>query len=422
MPIIDVDQVTKEFRLGQLRSLKQTTLDAVARLRGRRMSERAPLTALDNVSFTVEPGEVLGIIGHNGAGKSTLLKLLAGVTRPTTGRVSVRGKVAPLIEVGAGLVGDLTGRENIYLNASILGLKRAEIAEKFDEIVEFAELEEFVDTPIKRYSSGMQVRLGFAVATSISADILIIDEVLAVGDLAFQRKCFSRMEDIIKRRGLTVLLVSHNIRQVERLCSRALLLEHGRIIEDGAAAAICETFYSQMNTRIFANAEKQRQSLARVTTSGEAEIINVKVLGATGDVKDSITSGDAMQICVRFRLNSKLERPEFHIGTHTTDFIFLTGSSSALLENRPDLDAGVHEVRQFISSYPLRAGPYCIRFAILDKHRRVVFHGETLHVFNVLPRVTEALQDELRIIDIPVTWSLDGRELGSLEDRRRARA
>jgi lipopolysaccharide transport system ATP-binding protein len=422
MAIIEVDHVTKEFRLGQLRSFKQSALDAIARLRGRSVPEIVTFKALDDVAFQVEEGEVLGIIGHNGAGKSTLLKLLASVTKPTKGSIAVRGKVAPLIEVGAGLVGDLTGRENIYLNASILGLKRAEVVKKFDEIVAFAELEEFIDTPIKRYSSGMQVRLGFAVATSISADVLIIDEVLAVGDLAFQRKCFSRMEDIIKRRGLTVLLVSHNIRQVERLCSRALLLEHGRIVDDGAAAAVCEKFYAQMNMTIFANAEKQRQSLARVTTSGEAEIISVKVLDAAANVGDSITSGDPMQICVRFRLNSNLERPEFHIGTHTTDFFFLTGSSSALLEDRPDLDAGVHEVRQIIPSYPLRAGPYCIRFAILDKHRRVVFHGETLHVFNVLPRVTEALQDELRIIDIPVTWSLDGRNLGSLEDRRRARA
>ena len=422
MPIIEVDHVTKEFRLGQLRSLRQTTVEAIARLRGRPVPVQARFKALDDVAFSVEQGEVLGIIGHNGAGKSTLLKLLAGVTQPTKGRVAVRGKVAPLIEVGAGFVGDLTGRENIYLNASILGLKRAEIVAKFDEIVAFAELEEFIDTPIKRYSSGMQVRLGFAVATSISADILIIDEVLAVGDLAFQRKCFSRMEEIIKHRGLTVLLVSHNIRQVERLCSRAFLLERGRIIEDGAPAAACEKFYAQMNMTVFANAEKQRHSLARVTTSGEAEVISVKVLDAAANISDSITSGDAMQICVRFRLNSKLERPEFHIGTHTTDFFFLTGSSSALLDNRPDLDAGVHEVTQFIPSYPLKAGPYCIRFAILDKHRRVVFHGETLHVFNVLPRLTEALQDELRIIDIPVSWSLDGLDLGSLEDRRRARA
>jgi len=420
MPIIEVDHVTKEFRLGQLRSLKQTTLDAVARLRGRPVPEHAPFKALDDVAFTVETGEVLGIIGHNGAGKSTLLKLLARVTRPTTGRVSVRGKVAPLIEVGAGLVGDLTGRENIYLNASILGLKRSEIEAKFDEIVAFAELEQFIDTPIKRYSSGMQVRLGFAVATSISADILIIDEVLAVGDLAFQRKCFSRMEEIIKGRGLTVLLVSHNIRQVERLCTRVLLLEYGRVVEDGAAAATCERFYAQMNMRVFANAETQRHSLARVTTSGEAELVSVRVLDAAGNTCDSMVSGDGMQICVRFRLNSKLERPEFHIGTHTTDFFSLTGSSSALLDDRPDLDVGVHEVRQIIPSYPLKAGPYCVRFAILDKHRRVVFHGETLHVFNVLPRAIEALQDELRIIELPVGWSIDGAELGSVGDRKRA--
>jgi ABC-type polysaccharide/polyol phosphate transport system ATPase subunit len=411
MPVIEVDHITKEFQLGQLRSLKQTALDVLARLRGRPVPERAPFKALDDVDFKVEQGEVLGIIGHNGAGKSTLLKLLAGISKPTKGRIDVRGTVAPLIEVSAGFVSELSGRENIYLNASILGLKRAEILKKFDEIVAFAELEEFIDTPIKRYSSGMQVRLGFAVATSIRADILIIDEVLAVGDLAFQRKCFSRIEEIIKRSGSTVLLVSHNIRQVERLCSRALLLERGRIVEDGTTLRVCESFFARMNRAVSANAEKQRNLASRIRSSGEAELLSVNILDAAGNVIDSIISGGTIQICIRFRLNSKLERPELHIGTHTTDFFYLTGSSSALAESRPDLDVGVHEAVQTIPSYPVKAGPYCVRFAILDKHRRVVFNGETLHVFHVLPRASEALQDELRAIDIPVKWSIDGQTL-----------
>jgi lipopolysaccharide transport system ATP-binding protein len=292
-----------------------------------------------------------------------------------------------------------------------LGMKRAEIVKKFDEIVAFAELEEFIDTPIKRYSSGMQVRLGFAVATSIRADILIVDEVLAVGDLAFQRKCFSRIEEIITRSGSTVLLVSHNIRQVERLCSRALLLERGRIVEDGTTLLVCESFFARMNRVVFANAEKRRSALSRIWSSGEAELLGVEILDATGNVIDSTMSGDTIRICIRFRLDSKLERPEFHIGTHTTDFFYLTGSSSALTGSQPDLDAGVHEVVQTIRSYPVKAGPYCVRFAILDKHRRVVFNGETLHVFHVLPRASEARQDELRAIDIPVDWLIDGQVL-----------
>src|SRR5256885_12176491 len=250
MAVIEVNHVTKEYRLGQLHSLKQSVLDAVARLRGHPVQERAPFKALDDVDFKVEEGEVLGIIGQNGAGKSTLLKMLARISVPTSGSVNVRSSVAALIEVGAGLVPDLSGRENVFLNASILGMRRAEIKKKFDEIVAFAELEDFIDTPIKRYSTGMQVRLGFSIATSMDAAILIVDEVLAVGDLAFQRKCFDRMEDMIKRQGKTVLLVSHNTRQIERLCSRVILMDHGRIVADGAPGSVCDLFYERSDAKI----------------------------------------------------------------------------------------------------------------------------------------------------------------------------
>ena len=407
--IIEVDHVTKEFRLGQFRSLKQNAIDAFARMRGNPAPERPPFLALDDVNFSVKQGEILGIIGHNGAGKSTLLKLLAGVSSPTRGSVAVRGKVAPLIEVGAGFVPDLTGRENVFLNASILGLKRPEIVKRFDDIVAFSELEDFIDTPIKRYSSGMQIKLAFSVATSIPADVLIIDEVLAVGDLAFQRKCFLRMDEIIKRSDVTVLLVSHNIRQVERLCTRTILLERGRIIEDGKATAVCETYYTNMNRIVQANARMSAQTSARVKSSGEAEVLDVRILDARGADVDSITSGEQLRIRIRFRLVAGLERPEFHLGTHTTDFIYVTGSSTALLEWRPDLELGVHEITQVIDSYHIKPGTYCVRFAILDKHRRVVYHGETLYVFSVLPRMNEALQDELRLIDLPVDWEIDGR-------------
>src|ERR1700730_11754749 len=267
MTVIEVNHVTKEFRLGQLHSLKQSVLDAVARVRGKPVPERVPFKALDDVDFKVEQGEVLGIIGQNGAGKSTLLKLLARISAPTSGSVNVRGSVAPLIEVGAGMVPDLTGRENIYLNGVILGMRRAVIAKKLDEIVAFAELEEFIDTPVKRYSSGMYVRLGFSIATSMDAAILIVDEVLAVGDLAFQRKCFDRMEDMIKRQGKTVLLVSHNTRQIERLCSRVILMDHGRIVADDTPGKVCDLFYerSDLKIRVASGQSKTRWANALVT-------------------------------------------------------------------------------------------------------------------------------------------------------------
>ena len=199
MHAIEISHVTKEYRLGALQSLKQTMLNTGARLLGRQVEEPPLFKALDDVSFSIEPGEVVGIIGHNGAGKSTLLKMLSRISTPTSGSVKVNGRVAPLIEVGAGFVGDFTGRENVYLNGAILGMPKKEIDRKFDEIVDFAEMAEFIDTPVKRYSSGMQVKLAFAVATSIESEILIVDEVLAVGDIAFQRKCFTRMESLIRK-------------------------------------------------------------------------------------------------------------------------------------------------------------------------------------------------------------------------------
>ena len=249
-PAIEVSHLTKEFRLGAMKSLKQTVMNTGARLLGRPVEEPPLFKALDDVSFTIEPGEVVGIIGHNGAGKSTLLKMLARISTPTRGSVKVNGRIAPLIEVGAGFVPDFTGRETVYLNASILGMPKKEIDRKFDEIVDFAEMAEFIDTPVKRYSSGMQVKLAFAVATSIESEILIVDEVLAVGDLAFQRKCFDRMEDLIRRQGRTVLLVSHNLRQVERLCSRVLLLERGRLAVDASATETCNEFYKRSDIKI----------------------------------------------------------------------------------------------------------------------------------------------------------------------------
>ena len=279
MPIIEVNHVTKEYRLGQLQSLRQAGLNALSRLRGRPVQARKPFKALDDVGFSIEQGEVVGIIGHNGAGKSTILKLLANISKPTSGSIQVKGKVAPLIEVGAGLVLELTGRENIYLNGAILGISKAEITRKFDDIVAFAELEEFIDTPIKRYSSGMQVRLGFSVATSVESDILIVDEVLAVGDLAFQRKCFDRMEDLIKNQGRTVLLVSHNIRQIERLCSRAIFLAHGQIRQDGPPGIVCPAFYDAMNTQILHNAT-QTLGAVRGEGTGEIELLSAEFLSA----------------------------------------------------------------------------------------------------------------------------------------------
>lgn len=233
------DDVTKRYHLGQFGSLR-STLGWLRDNFGRR-NDRQNLYALQNVSFHVEPGRALGLIGPNGAGKTTTLKLLSNITQPTSGRIGVVGRLSSLIELGAGFHPDLTGRENIYLNGAILGLKRPEVKQRFDEIVAFSELEKFIDTPVKRYSSGMYVRLGFAVAAHVESDIILIDEVLSVGDSAFRQRSMERIRRL-QRQGTTVLFVSHNMHLVRQVCDQALLLVKGRVYATGTPATVISEY------------------------------------------------------------------------------------------------------------------------------------------------------------------------------------
>jgi lipopolysaccharide transport system ATP-binding protein len=259
-PAIQCNGLSKRYRIGLREpygSLRESLTNIAAapmrRLRGgfrRGITEPAAqdshFWALKEVSFEVERGEVLGIIGRNGAGKSTLLKILSRITEPTEGTATIRGRVGSLLEVGTGFHAELTGRENTYLNGAILGMKKAEIDRKFDEIVAFAELERFIDTPVKRYSSGMYVRLAFAVAAHLESDILLVDEVLAVGDLAFQKRCMEKMEDVTHQ-GRTILLVSHNMAAIFNLCRRAVLLDRGSLIASGDAGSVVERYLEAGN-------------------------------------------------------------------------------------------------------------------------------------------------------------------------------
>jgi lipopolysaccharide transport system ATP-binding protein len=257
--VIQVEHLGKRYRLGlapqKYQTLSEKVSDAFsAPLRALRRSQPPKadgadtLWALQDVSFSVEEGQVLGIIGRNGAGKSTLLKILSRITEPTTGSVTLRGRVGSLLEVGTGFHPELTGRENIYLNGAILGMKRAEIERKFDEIVAFSEVERFIDTPVKRYSSGMYLRLAFAVAAHLEPEILVVDEVLAVGDAEFQKKCIGKMGDVAQQ-GRTVLFVSHNMSALLRLTQEAILLEQGRLKLRGPSAEVVDAYLSAGNAR-----------------------------------------------------------------------------------------------------------------------------------------------------------------------------
>ena len=242
--------------------------------------------ALKDISFELGQGEVLGIVGRNGAGKSTLLKILSQITEPTEGEIRVRGRIASLLEVGTGFHPELTGRENIYLNGAVLGMTRREIREKFDEIVAFSEVERFLDTPVKRYSSGMYVRLAFAVAAHLEPEILVVDEVLAVGDVQFQKKCLGKMEDVSKQ-GRTVLFVSHNMSAVEMLCSRAILLEAGHLNMDDAAPAVVKRYldlsYSLPQALLADRTDRMGGATVRAT--------NLRALNENGDDQPSLQSG-----------------------------------------------------------------------------------------------------------------------------------
>ncbi len=249
-PIIEVRNLSKRYQLGSIgtTSLREESSRLWDRLRGVPHPDRQEFWALRDVSFDILPGEVIGLVGRNGAGKSTLLKILSRITEPTSGHVRLRGRVASLLEVGTGFHPELTGRENVYLNGAILGMTRAEVARKFDQIVAFAEVDQFIDTPVKRYSSGMYVRLAFAVAAHLDPEILVVDEVLAVGDTAFQKKCLDRMQSIAADEHRTVILVSHNLNAVVQLCTRAIFLNAGRLGAVGPPSEVIRNYFGTPNS------------------------------------------------------------------------------------------------------------------------------------------------------------------------------
>lgn len=299
-PVIQVDGLSKSYCIGHVEKYP-TFREALTRAviapirRFRRLSGRNDSSsvetfwALQDISFDVQPCEVVGIIGRNGAGKSTLLKILSRITEPTAGTARIRGRVGSLLEVGTGFHPELSGRENIYLNGSILGMKKLEIDRKLDEIISFAEIEKFLDTPVKYYSSGMYVRLAFAVAAHLEPEILIIDEVLAVGDIAFQRKCLGKMGDVSKH-GRTVLFVSHNISALQNLCHRGILLQEGRVTHDGPIDETVRRYLETMRSPDSATARFDEHT--RREGSGEVRLTQLRVQGNASDPPGFLTAGE----------------------------------------------------------------------------------------------------------------------------------
>lgn len=310
---IIADHLSKQYRIGELHR-KTTFREALVNFATHPPWKDKPkyetICALKDVSFAVQQGEVVGIIGRNGAGKSTLLKLISKITYPSSGRVNVRGSVGTLLEVGTGFHEELTGRENVYLNGSILGMRKKEIDAKLDAIVAFAGVEKFIDTPIKRYSTGMRLRLGFAVAAHLNTDTLLVDEVLAVGDAQFQKQCLKTMSDLGKG-GRTVLFVSHNMAAVENLCSRAIWIDDGEIRQDGVPADIIRAYLSA-----FAADNHRRFNLRHTDArsgSGEIRYTAIQFLAAHGGSETVVRSGDRLTVRLSYHSQKSILEPHFGI-------------------------------------------------------------------------------------------------------------
>jgi lipopolysaccharide transport system ATP-binding protein len=370
---VRVENLSKQYRIGGPQARYKTMRESLVEMaaapvrRLRRLGQPTPpeetIWALKDVSFEVEHGEVVGIIGRNGAGKTTLLRVLSRITEPTEGYAEIKGRVGSLLEVGTGFHPELTGRENIYLNGAILGMKRTEIDRKFDEIVAFSEIERFLDTPVKRYSSGMYVRLAFSVAAHLEPEILLVDEVLAVGDAAFQKKCLGKMGDVAGE-GRTVLFVSHNMAAISALCQRALLLENGRKNIDGPVSSVTARYGDLLDQ---ASAGDLTSVQDRGGT-GTAKTTSMSWVDSQGAHLGALRSGQTVELRIAYTAKHALRDPCFLVGVYDSlsrRVFFLDSSESGTL---PKTLPPQGVVRCLIEDLPLPAGSYRLNLAILAGH------------------------------------------------------
>ncbi len=378
--------------------------------------------AVRNVYVDIPRGSTVGIIGENGAGKSTLLKLLTGITKPTTGEVHVDGRIASLLELGAGFHPEFSGRENIFLNCSILGMSEAEIRERFDSIVAFSELGEFIERPVKTYSSGMYVRLGFSVASSVDPDILLIDEALSVGDEHFKGKCLNRLNEFAEQ-GKTTVFVSHDLGAIKSMCQWVILMDQGEVLEQGPAEKVADEYLKRAHAR-----GNERLSMLNRAASeyprwgnGDMEVLEVTMLDADGAPTSVFHSGRPFVVRMRYVAHRACRRPVFGLGIYRSDGTYVNGSNHHWRDQPIELDTvaageeGVVEMR--FSSLPLLAGGYYLTSFLYD-HSKVapmaIDHREHVHTFEVLdPR-----HHQHGLLYLPTHWSVRRRVPGGVEEVR----
>jgi lipopolysaccharide transport system ATP-binding protein len=386
---ISIENLGKRYTIGHQRAgndgmrhaIEGAIRSPLAWLRSRRQNklQQVDFWALRDVSLQIKQGEVVGIIGRNGAGKSTLLKLLSRITVPTEGRIRIDGRVASLLEVGTGFHSELTGRENIFLNGAILGMSRAEIIRKFDEIVAFSEIEEFLDTPVKRYSTGMFVRLAFAVAAHLDPEILIVDEVLAVGDSGFQKKCLGKMESFAQS-GRTVLFVSHNMEAVRSLCQRGVWLKEGRVHEDGEAAEIVEAYFNSVSSE---------RSFSCANPDYGLIIHKVVLRNGRGEESGQFCPGDDLVVEIAYDAQKRIERPIIALGVLGVNGACFT--SNMLLDGqRPARLEGPGQITCTFKSIPLLPQSYTVKMIVRAANiKDLIITYQDVAYFNVVGDLTE---------------------------------
>lgn len=389
-PAVEVVDVSKRFRLVKERndSLK------VAIMRGRRTIAE-DFWAVRDVSFEVKQGTTFGLIGENGSGKSTLLKCLTKILKPDKGRIEVRGKMSALLELGAGFHQELTGRENVYLNGAILGLSRRELKRRFDEIVDFAGIEKFIDEPVKNYSSGMYVRLGFSVAINVDPDVLLVDEVLAVGDESFQRKCSEKFASL-KSEGKTIVLVSHGMEQVHNLCDEVAWLEHGRLRLVGPARQVVSAYTGSVQVD-----RRDDESGGSRWGSGEGRIVGAEFLDAQGQKMSHLSSGGPATLRINYETDERIARPVFGIAIQTVEGFHLTGPNSKDAGLEIDAIEGSGHIDVVFDPLLLLPGTYDLTVSLYDY--------SCLHAFDFRHNVLRFDVDSGEIQEFHGVVSLGGR-------------
>ncbi len=358
--------------------------------------------ALRDVTLEVQRGETVGLIGPNGSGKSTTLKLIARILEPTSGQICVNGRVSTLLELGAGFHPDLTGRENVYLNGSIHGLREREIEERFQSIVSFAELEPFIDVQVRHYSSGMYVRLAFAVAAHIDPDILLVDETLAVGDHSFQMKCLNKIRDL-QGRGVTIVFVSHDLSMVERLCSHAILLHRGRVRARGRPAEAVSRYLQDLAAAEKAHLkEEQPTGVEHRWGSREVEITKVTFLDSYGQKSQTFNVGDMMIARIEYQAPRRVERPVFGVAIHRRDGLHITGPNTKSSGYEIDAVEGHGTIDFIVDRLPLREGVYQFTATVYDYDCLHPYdHHDRAYTFKVNQ---SAVKEVLGVLDLPCRW------------------